>query len=116
MFLRGLKTINRLSETALKSPKSLGLTTFVEMDALSIVMLMNNNKANLLMEPLLSDCRRLLVAIPNKRVVHTFREANQCADTLARFGGRSISNFVVFLCPPLMVADLLFADKEASFL
>ena len=78
-------------------------------------MLMNNNKANLLMEPLLSDCRRLLVAIPNKRVVHTFREANQCADTLARFGGSSISNFVVFLCPPPVMVDLLLADKEASF-
>ena len=85
------------------------------MDALSIVMLMNNNKANLLMEPLLFDCRRLLAAIPNKRVVHTFREANQCADTLARFGGSSISNFVVFLSPPPVVADLLLADKEATF-
>ena len=85
------------------------------MDALSIVMLMNNNKANLLMEPLLSYCRRLLAAIPNKRVVHTFCEANQCADTLVRFGGSSISNFVVFLSPPPVVADLLLADKEAAF-
>ena len=67
------------------------------------------------MEPLLSDCRRLLAAIPNKRVVHTFREANQCADTLARFGGSSISNFVVFLSPPSVVAGLLLADKEATF-
>ena len=78
-------------------------------------MPMNNNKANLLMGPLLSDCRRLLATIPNKRVVHTFREANQCADTLAKFGGSAIFNFVIFLCPPPVVADLLFADKEASF-
>ena len=76
---------------------------------------MNNSKVNLLMEPLLSNCRKLLAAIPNKRVVHTFREANQCADMLARFGGSSISNFVVFLCPLPMMADLLLADKEASF-
>lgn len=61
-----------------------------------MVMLMNNNSANLLMEPLLSDCKNLLKAIPNKRIVHTFREANQCTDALARFGGSSISSFVGF--------------------
>ncbi|KAL0006019.1 hypothetical protein SO802_013580 [Lithocarpus litseifolius] len=100
----------------LEIAKDLGLDKLiVEMDALSIVLLMNNDKANLLMEPLLSDCRKLLDAIPFKRVVHTFREANQCADMLARFGGSSISNFVVFMYPPPVVAGLLLADKEASF-
>ena len=83
------------------------------MDALSIVMLMNNNSGNFLMEPLLSNCRNLLEAIPNKRIVYTFCEANQCTDALARFGGSSISNFVVFLYPPPMVASLLVVDKEA---
>ena len=76
---------------------------------------MNNSKVNLLMEPLLSNCRKLLAAIPNKRVVHTFREANQCADMLARFGGSSISNFVVFLNPPPVVVDILLANKENSY-
>ena len=85
------------------------------MDALSIVLLMNNSKVNLLMEPLLSNCRKLLAAIPNKRVVHTFREANQCADMLARFGGSSISNFVVFLNPSPVVVDILLANKENSY-
>ena len=85
------------------------------MDALSIVMLMNNNTVNLLMEPLLFDCKKLLAAIPNKRIVHTFREANQCVDTLARFGGSPISNFVVFLCPPPMAAGLFLANKGDSY-
>ena len=85
------------------------------MDALSIVLLMNNSKTNLSMEPLLSDCMKLLTAIPNKRVVHIFREANQCADMLARYGGGSTSNFVVFLNPPPVVVDILLADKENSF-
>ena len=76
---------------------------------------MNNSKVNLLMEPLLSNCRKLLAAIPNKRVVHTFREANQCADMLARFGGSSISNFVVFLNPSPVVVDILLANKENSY-
>ena len=85
------------------------------MDAVSIVLLMNNTKTNLLMEPLLSDYRKLLAEISNKRIVHTFRKANQCADILARFGGSSISNFVVFLNPPPVVADILLADKESSY-
>ena len=29
----------------------------IELDALSVVLLMTNNSANLLMEPLLTDCR-----------------------------------------------------------
>lgn len=56
--------------------KELGIDNLiVEMDALSIVMLMSNNSTNLLMEPLLD-------AIPYKRLVHTFNEANQCADKI----------------------------------
>ena len=100
----------------LEIAKDLGLNNLiVEMDALSIVLLMNNTKANLLMEPLLSAYRKLLAAISNKRVVHTFRKANQCAGILAIFGGSSISNFVVFLNPPPVVADILLANKETSY-
>lgn len=56
------------------------------------------------MEFLLSDCRNLLNSIPNKWIVHTFCEANQCVDVLARFGGSSISAFfVVFFFNPLPV-------------
>ena len=77
--------------------KELGINNLiVEMDALSSVMFLNNSSANLLMEPLLSDCRNLLKDIPNKRIVHASCEANQCADALARFGGSSVSYFVVF--------------------
>ena len=58
----------------------------IELDALSIVLLMKNEAENIMMEPLLSDCRSLLKQIPNKRVLHIFREANQCADALAKLG------------------------------
>ena len=41
--------------------KDLGLNNLiVELDALSVVMLMNNNFVNLLMELLLTDCRNSL--------------------------------------------------------
>ncbi|KAK9991626.1 hypothetical protein SO802_026611 [Lithocarpus litseifolius] len=58
----------------------------IELDALSVVILMNNEIENLLMEPLLTDCRNLLKEFPNKRVIHAYREANQCADALAKLG------------------------------
>ena len=38
--------------------KEMGLNSLViELDALSVVLLMTNNSVNLLMEPLLTDCR-----------------------------------------------------------
>ena len=48
----------------------------IKMDALSVVLLMSNNTANLLMEPLLTDCRNLLNEIPNKQIFHIYEEAN----------------------------------------
>ena len=76
--------------------RELGLNNLIiELDALSVVILMNNDSENLLMKPLLTDCKNLLKAIPNKRVIHTYRKANQCANALAKLGANSLSSFVV---------------------
>ena len=83
----------------------------IELDALSIVLLMNNEAENIMMEPLLSNCRSLLKQIPNKRVLHIFREANQCVDALAKLGTQFESHFVVFCNPPPVVENLLAFDK-----
>ena len=61
----------------------------IKLDALSVVILMNNGSKNLLIEQLLTDCKNLLKKIPNKRVIHTYREANQCTDALAELGAQS---------------------------
>ena len=87
----------------------------IELDALSIVLLMNNEAENIMMEPLLSDCRSLLKQIPNKHVLHVYREANQCADVLAKLGAQSDSHFVVFCNPLPMVENLLAFDKGSMF-
>ncbi|XP_030958826.1 uncharacterized protein LOC115980745 [Quercus lobata] len=92
--------------------KEMGIQQLIiELDALSIVLLMNNESKNLLMEPLLSDCRSLLKEIPNKRVIHAFREANQCVDALAKIGVQSSYSFVTFCNPPPVVEDILAFDK-----
>ena len=87
----------------------------IELDTLSIVLLMNNEAENIMMEPLLSDCRSLLKQIPNKCVLHVYHEANQCADALAKLGAQTGSNFVVFCNPPPMVGSLLAFDKANMF-
>ena len=92
--------------------KEMGLNNLIiEMDALSVALLMNNNTVNLLMEPLLTDCKNLVSEIPNKQIVHIYREANQCADALAKLGASSLDSFVIFLHPPPVVESILASNK-----
>ena len=47
-----------------------------------------------------NDCRSLLSNFHQVRVGHTFREANRCADALARRGCSLQEDFVIFYFPP----------------
>ena len=92
--------------------KELGINNLiVELDALSVVLLMKNNACNLLMEPLLTDFRNLLKEFPNTQVVHAYREANQCADALVKMGAGSLTSFVVFWTLPPVVDSILAHDR-----
>ena len=72
----------------------------VELDAKVIVGLLNSNKnPNSTYAPLLYDCRYLLAKLPQVRVSHVFREANKCADWLAKWGSVMKEDFVVFEFP-----------------
>ena len=56
----------------------------IELDANVLVHLLTNpSSLNLMLEPLLNDCRNLIKAFPNCIVTHIFREAHRCADKLA---------------------------------
>ena len=85
----------------------------IKMDALSVVLLMSNNTANLLMEPLLTDCRNLLSEILNKQIFHIYREANQCADALAKLGASNVDSFIIFLYPPPVVESIITSNKAS---
>ena len=87
----------------------------VELDALAVVQLMKNSIVNLSLEPLLTDCRLLLRKFPNLRVEHAYREANQCADALARIGSNSDVPFILFAHPPPVVDQLCTLDFEGAF-
>nr|POE85882.1 hypothetical protein CFP56_18229 [Quercus suber] len=73
----------------------------VELDAKVIVdLLKSNKKPNTAYSPLLSDWRLLLAMVPQARVAHVFREANKCADLLAKKGCSLLDDFVQFDSPP----------------
>ena len=106
------KSGNNIVHIDITTYKEMGLNNLIiELDALSVVLLMNNNTVNLLMEPLLIDCRNLVSEIPNKQIVHIYREANQCVDALAKLGASSLDSFVIFLHPPSVVESILASDK-----
>ncbi|XP_050263839.1 uncharacterized protein LOC126708061 [Quercus robur] len=88
----------------------------VELDAELIVLLLNNYSINnLMLEPLLGDCRTLLKKFHSTTIQYIFREANQCADALAKFGATLSSDFVNFVNPPPVVEDLLAFDKAEPY-
>ena len=65
------------------------------MDAEFLVFLVSNPfVVNLMLEPLLTDCKNLIQTFSNSLVVHVFREANSCADRLVRMGTEFIFDFL----------------------
>ena len=57
----------------------------VEFDAKVIVeMLQNTNSTNIIVSPLLFDCKSLLARFTQVRVAHVYRKVNRCADILAK--------------------------------
>ena len=82
-YVRGIGHINSFMaelwalRDRLNIAREMGVSNLIiELDALSIVLLMNNEAENIVIEPLLSDCKSLSKQIPNKRVLHVYREAN----------------------------------------
>ena len=50
----------------------------------------------MLIESLLSDCKNLLKSFTNHKIDYIIREANQCADFLAKMGARQVSTYVLY--------------------
>ncbi|GLT96253.1 hypothetical protein SLE2022_138940 [Rubroshorea leprosula] len=59
---------------------------------------------------LILDCRALLNKIPHARLRHVFRESNMVADTMAKRGAQSSSNFTILYNCPTDVELLCLAD------
>ena len=59
---------------------------------------------------IIANCIEGLQKIPRTRVQHCYRDANKCADTLARRGALLPQDFVIFLFPPTDVSLLINLD------
>ena len=92
-------------------------TIKIEIDVKSIVDLLNNPRAaESVVSTLVDDCRYLISQLPWVRVKHYFREANRCADVLARLGSNQASDFHVFRSSLVDVIDFLKANANGLYL
>ena len=86
---------------ALKLP-----TMEIELDAKVVIDLVTKESNNLnSLDALVADCKKGLKKISNVRLLHCFREANNCANNLARRGA---------MYPPLEVDLLIRLDAMGT--
>lgn len=80
----------------------LGITQLlVELDAKVVVdLVLSRKSSNSPYSSLLNDCGFLLNRFQQVKVSHAFREANCCADSLAKGGCYLLEDFVVLELPP----------------
>ncbi|KAK9265995.1 hypothetical protein L1049_012495 [Liquidambar formosana] len=59
---------------------------------------------------LVTDCRSLLQRDWQVQIQHVYREANKCADFLAKYGASQVTNFVILNDPPSDLVAILLWD------
>ncbi|KAK6913204.1 RNA 3'-terminal phosphate cyclase domain, partial [Dillenia turbinata] len=60
------------------------------------------------------DCRESMMVLGVRSIDHVFREANQCADMLARLGRNALRECCVSEDPPVEVTKILQLDTEGK--
>ena len=97
--------------------RSLNLSSLViELDTKSIVNVLNNlSYANNFISRILDDCRLLISHMPQIRIKHCFRQANHCADRLARISFSQTSEFSLFDSSPMDMIDVYEDDLNEMY-
>lgn len=76
----------------------------------------NDSTCNLNHSSLIMNCRTLASLIPQAKICHCLREANKCADALARKGPSIQQDFYFIFDSPLVdIAMLLFSDFSGVY-
>lgn len=88
----------------------------VELDAKVVSDLMNHYRhRNAVNSSLVADYRHLISQIPQVKVSHCYREANYCADGLARLGAQQFDDVVFYNSPPLPLLDFFLLDLYGHY-
>ncbi|KAL0012520.1 hypothetical protein SO802_007628 [Lithocarpus litseifolius] len=88
----------------------------IQINAKAIVDVISNpSYSNRVVMPIVEDCRQLISQLGQVRIGHCYREANYCADFLARKGAFQDCCFCVYQDPHVDLLDLISADKEGVF-
>ena len=83
----------------------------IELDAKVVIDLVRKDSCDLnCLGALMANCKEGLKEIPYDKVLHCFKEANKCADNLARRGAMLEQDFIVFIHPPTEVELLINLD------
>ena len=86
------------------------------MDAKSIVdVLRNAEYVNNSISPILDDCRQLITRFHQVCIKHCFRQANQCADGLARMSYRMSIDFLFYDSSPVDILDVFEGDLNGMY-
>ena len=83
----------------------------VELDAQAVVEVFKNaSYMNNVISPLLDDCRHLVARFQHIRFNHCYRQANCCADLLARMGAIQVLDFISFSSPSVDICNAFEDD------
>ena len=88
----------------------------VKVDARALMdALLNSNYVNIVVSPLLDDCRHLLSRFQQVQIRHCFQQANRYADTMARLGSVQLLDYFVFHSPPVDILEAFEADLNGMY-
>ena len=65
-------------------------------------------------DTIVADCEEGLKETPFVKIKHCYREANKCADALAKQGALLAQDFIIFIQPPLEFELLLSLDASGT--
>ena len=87
----------------------------IEMDSLVAVnLILATHPANAFLRSIVSYYRCLLQKFEGVSIKHIYKEANMCADLLAKAGCDQLEDFVLFCTPPAHVLEVLRFDLSVD--
>ena len=72
----------------------------------------NSAYVNQIISPILDNCRQLMTGFQQVQLKHCYRQANRCADLMARLGANQEQEYMLFSSPPVDLAKTLEDDSS----